>query len=637
MINYHEDNAQSVLIANNTQSILTADRTSVTALCQCGCGDSTRGGKYLPGHGARHQSYLNKESLRGCEKSQAILISKGWGPPTLNKKKSKKKIQPCECGCNGVTRGGRYQPGHDARHKSDLIQRSLAGDLSAVDELGARGWGKFLSAKVTAGPKKEIKAVLLVTPISSSPVRIEVQPGDPRVMTPKQVLEIGMEVVQKACDWFMNTNRAHYAAVGFDDSDMLGHLHEHIFVKRILPFFTKHPDYYLNGPIPSGNALLSWKKAHYSIMKGTKTAIDIFKSSLFVSCRRCCFAHHRAQIRSQCRGNALKYGMVSLDHQEFDFEGHVKERALFGSYSHDLDSGFQREVEYHLTSPNEQRVWICLYRDRPDLLAKLPISQSNKDDVIQKIRQLAHLHIDNPEPQKTSIMDPAVKARLKAAAQKALSTGAIQFQETKAASQTAAHQLIAKLGSTPDHKIREMLEFLNSNSDSLTSIPTTPQQAKVRAQAIKDSVTTWLAVDYELVSEALDIEINNEMSPMVTRVVLSDRLQNMTIDEREKIPQFIWDFVQSMDVNAAPLNTQPDFDPYAVQQGDDLETIKIIPLGSSVSGFMNQIRNRVKWVVWMEGQQVSISHEEGNVYLRCHNFQYFSIDQIKKMLSSFDV
>lgn len=31
----------------------------------------------------------------------------------------------CECGCGNFTRGGRYQPGHDARHVNQLVRRHL--------------------------------------------------------------------------------------------------------------------------------------------------------------------------------------------------------------------------------------------------------------------------------------------------------------------------------------------------------------------------------------------------------------------------------------------------------------------------------------------------------------------------------
>jgi hypothetical protein len=63
-------------------------------LCLCGCGDHTKGGKYKPGHDARHKS------------AQA-------GP----------KVAPlCGCGCGVQTKGGKFLPGHDARYHSALLK-----------------------------------------------------------------------------------------------------------------------------------------------------------------------------------------------------------------------------------------------------------------------------------------------------------------------------------------------------------------------------------------------------------------------------------------------------------------------------------------------------------------------------------
>lgn len=49
----------------------------------------------------------------------------------------------CECGCGGTTRGGRFQPGHDAKLKSDLLRRAADGDTNAGEELRTRGWVKW--------------------------------------------------------------------------------------------------------------------------------------------------------------------------------------------------------------------------------------------------------------------------------------------------------------------------------------------------------------------------------------------------------------------------------------------------------------------------------------------------------------
>ena len=63
----------------------------------------------------------------------------------------------CECGCGGKTGGGRYLPGHDAKHKSALVKAALAGDQEATNLLEAKGWTRFLdkAREVAARPKAD--------------------------------------------------------------------------------------------------------------------------------------------------------------------------------------------------------------------------------------------------------------------------------------------------------------------------------------------------------------------------------------------------------------------------------------------------------------------------------------------------
>lgn len=41
--------------------------------------------------------------------------------------------RPCTCGCGETTGGGLYRPGHDARHVSQLVRRVKAGESSLDD------------------------------------------------------------------------------------------------------------------------------------------------------------------------------------------------------------------------------------------------------------------------------------------------------------------------------------------------------------------------------------------------------------------------------------------------------------------------------------------------------------------------
>lgn len=65
--------------------------------------------------------------------------------------------QECHCGCKGTTGGGKYLPGHDAKHKSALVKAALGGDSRAEAVLADKGWTRFLdkAREVAARPKAD--------------------------------------------------------------------------------------------------------------------------------------------------------------------------------------------------------------------------------------------------------------------------------------------------------------------------------------------------------------------------------------------------------------------------------------------------------------------------------------------------
>jgi hypothetical protein len=76
-------------------------------LCECGCGGMTKGGRYLPGHDSKHRAALA-------------------GP---------KEMPTCDCGCGGTTKGGRFLPGHDAKlHSAQLKAKKEAEKAQAQTE-----------------------------------------------------------------------------------------------------------------------------------------------------------------------------------------------------------------------------------------------------------------------------------------------------------------------------------------------------------------------------------------------------------------------------------------------------------------------------------------------------------------------
>jgi hypothetical protein len=64
------------------------------------------------------------------------------------------KQKTCGCGCGAEVRS-RYLPGHDAKHKSALVSRSLEGDRAATRELRKLGWEAHLEKARARRAQKE--------------------------------------------------------------------------------------------------------------------------------------------------------------------------------------------------------------------------------------------------------------------------------------------------------------------------------------------------------------------------------------------------------------------------------------------------------------------------------------------------
>lgn len=90
----------------------------------------------------------------------------------MTTKPDKPQIAPCcDCGCGAATRGGRYLPGHDAKHKKQLIDDALHGSKRAESKLAKLGWTKFLEAKRQVQAKPGRKPRTADHPVATPPRR----------------------------------------------------------------------------------------------------------------------------------------------------------------------------------------------------------------------------------------------------------------------------------------------------------------------------------------------------------------------------------------------------------------------------------------------------------------------------------
>lgn len=115
-------------------------------------------------------------------------------PPLPRAKRTKKTVpKPCECGCGDETRGGRFIPGHDSKLKAWMIrvERGLI-KIADIEDEGTRNavkkamriGGSVVEAKPKKAPKqgKPKREKSAVKPKRSA---VLMQPVGPPVVKPK--------------------------------------------------------------------------------------------------------------------------------------------------------------------------------------------------------------------------------------------------------------------------------------------------------------------------------------------------------------------------------------------------------------------------------------------------------------------
>jgi hypothetical protein len=81
-----------------TRLILTAPKSATTAICACGCGITTSGGTWAPGHDAKRKSVLyamvRGDDKKAATEAKAELKTRDWPMPAPKKPKTAKAETP---------------------------------------------------------------------------------------------------------------------------------------------------------------------------------------------------------------------------------------------------------------------------------------------------------------------------------------------------------------------------------------------------------------------------------------------------------------------------------------------------------------------------------------------------------------
>lgn len=126
---------------------------------------------------------------------------------------------------------------------------------------------------------KTAKVIVIPWPESAHTPKFE--------LTEAVLYDVGAEVATQVSGQFYPSNLDKYATLGIDRIDIQQYLWEVVIMRKYLSNMRKNPFIY-----------------------ASRAA---FRKSLYVACKRQCMAHYRAHIRSQCRGDITRAGLVCLN------------------------------------------------------------------------------------------------------------------------------------------------------------------------------------------------------------------------------------------------------------------------------------------------------------------------------------
>jgi hypothetical protein len=420
----------------------------------------------------------------------------------------------------------------------------------------------------------------------------------------KNCLDNGLEVVRQCARWFYGTNASHYNTQGFDYEDIEGHLNAEVLMKY-LDLINKQPDFYKHS-------------------KG-KDEMEAFRSSLYQSCRNACFAHHRKHIRSQKRGLNLRHGMVHLDHSELNSEGIivnegliVEKRAEYSTIYKPIADSLYREEKYNAT-----RLWCLLWHDNKPMAAILMAEVGeDKEKLVSEIKKKVIEFLPEEAPNISSnTMDPTTKNRFRQLAQKALQTGVMKASNEEP--EDSVSKLLSMVAKMNESQAESILGMLKGGASA--------PPAAIRREVIVENARKWLVVDYELVSDALDIEINPEMNPLVVRRLLDNALARMDSEAKMNLPEIVWEFVRSIN----------EIFPDTYQEGGKLEiedmrgSLMVIRPPIPAPSFISHIRDSRKWMSWVDANSVRFWQESDNILFESVSFKGVERDFMETVLESF--
>lgn len=430
------------------------------------------------------------------------------------------------------------------------------------------------------------------------------------MISTKEALDEGMVTATRCADWFHGTNASHLQAVGIDREDLIQHLFHQVLVRKFLPFLEKQPNY-------------------YEISTKGKKEVEAYKASVYESCRRSCFALHRGQIRSQKRGLGLLNGLVFLDHVDVNADGVLHNslvvRGEIGS------SQLHKLIAEYLPTLTMKRVWSMLVYGNAEALRKFIPEQSQRESLIQRIRAVAS-HVMNPHHDTSMTEDRKSKLRALVAAAKVKGLARTTTEETE---DSLFQEVVEKLKKAGRGSLMSVLKSLDNEEQIM---------ARDRPTRVIEHSKAMLDTDYEILSDTFGVEVNSEMSTLAVVGVLSGRVEGMSKDRREEIPDYIWNIYNTM------RDLVKDAIPRATIEADEKDaprvpisvqklgaSFEVLPGGYRAEEFLRLAKSSNRFTVWVRSLGINYRLSGGKIVLEGERLQHASREFVLTVLRSFDL
>jgi hypothetical protein len=156
---------------------------------------------------------------------------------------------------------------------------------------------------------------------------------------------------------------------------------------------------------------------------------------------------------------------------------------------------------------------------------------------------------------------------------------------------------------------------------------TEPADKAARIQTISHNARQYLSLDYEMISVALDIEINTEMSPIRISRVLQARLTQMTKKERSNIPMIVWDYMDALDVMKIGFTS---LNPHSPKQGeenhrswivvekenDDGDSMIVTNKKLTPARFLTALQKKPRFLHWIKAHNAATAAKGNGIVIR---------------------